>query len=108
MALSQLEMTFTTFLFDRWNQRICPSQNDDDVGWNRSDPLCTTCLRSRQSYHTLGIVFVTRVIYHWNQRVSESQNDVSWNRTTPGLPRSGICFYLRTFASEIMANYAKV
>ncbi|PRP80628.1 hypothetical protein PROFUN_11571 [Planoprotostelium fungivorum] len=22
-------------------------------------------------------------------------------RTTPGLPRSGICFYLRTFASEM-------
>ncbi|PRP83205.1 hypothetical protein PROFUN_09369 [Planoprotostelium fungivorum] len=24
MALSQLGMTFTTFLFHRWNQRICP------------------------------------------------------------------------------------
>ncbi|PRP74918.1 hypothetical protein PROFUN_16010 [Planoprotostelium fungivorum] len=27
--------------------------------------------------------------------------------TTPGLPRSGICFYLRMFASEMSANYAK-
>ncbi|PRP74895.1 hypothetical protein PROFUN_15922 [Planoprotostelium fungivorum] len=55
-----------------------------------------------------GIVFVTRVIYHWNQRISESQYNVSCNRTTPGLSRSGICFYLRPFASEMSANYAKV
>ncbi|PRP87339.1 hypothetical protein PROFUN_01601 [Planoprotostelium fungivorum] len=56
----------------------------------------------------LGIVFVTSVIYHWNQRVSESQDQVSSNRTTPGLPSSGICFHLRPFASEMNANFNKV
>ncbi|PRP83206.1 hypothetical protein PROFUN_09370 [Planoprotostelium fungivorum] len=35
-------------------------------------------------------------------------NLMEGSRTTPGLPRSGICFHLRPFASEMNANYAKV
>jgi hypothetical protein len=37
MALSQLGTSFTTFLFHRCNQRICPSQND--VCWGFWPPL---------------------------------------------------------------------
>ncbi|PRP73798.1 hypothetical protein PROFUN_15780 [Planoprotostelium fungivorum] len=87
MALSQLGTTFTTFLFHRWNQRICPSQNDDDVGWKWSDLLVP---RSPNSYDQRGM-----------------SNLREGSRTTPGLPRSGICFHLRPFASEMNANYAK-
>ncbi|PRP84358.1 hypothetical protein PROFUN_07659, partial [Planoprotostelium fungivorum] len=101
MALSQLGTTFTTFLFHRWNQRICLSQNNVCwmmwVGsgltpWFHGVP--TVMIRGacqilgrvagqfshfsqverHMAYTLLGVVFVTSVIYHWNQRISESQD----------------------------------
>ncbi|PRP87340.1 hypothetical protein PROFUN_01602 [Planoprotostelium fungivorum] len=62
----------------------------------------------RHMTYTLRNMHFAQVRHRFRDQCDIPLESARLIETTPGLPRSGICFHLRLFASEMNANYAKV